>query len=277
VAQIQEELKLPLMGRVREEAMGRAGPVANGRGAMEEADLESFRILRTNLGYLNVDKPLRSIAVTSPLADEGKSTVAISLAFANAWAGKRTLLVECDLRRPVLAERLKLQRAPGLTEFVAGTASPKEVLQPVALDPPSTNGHRRKRGGKKQEAKAESTPAEAAEASLLVCITAGSPPPRPAELLASQRFSEFIAEVANVYDVVILDTAPMLQVADTLELLPKVDGVVVCVRAARTTRDQARAARSALDHLPERPAGLVVTGVRPGDETEYGYYYSASH
>jgi succinoglycan biosynthesis transport protein ExoP len=256
--EIQEQVKLPLLAAVRNEAMGHAGPVANGRGPMPEADLEAFRILRTNLDFLNVDNPVRTVAVTSALPEEGKSTVAASLAFANAAAGRSTLLVECDLRRPGLARRLGIAPTPGLVEYLVGQASPQEVLQTVPTQPP---------GG---DAAVPAPPG----GQRLVCIVAGNPRPRPAELLGSRRFKDFLKQVSQAYDAVVLDTSPLLSVGDTLELVPQVDGVVVCVRAARTTRDQARAAKAAIDHLPARPAGLVVTGVRPGDEVDYGYYYS---
>jgi Mrp family chromosome partitioning ATPase len=90
--------------------------------------------------------------------------------------------------------------------------------------------------------------------------------------LGSQRFKAFLAQVTEAYDHVILDCCPLLSVGDTLELIPQVDGIVLCVRASRTTRHQAQAAKSALAAFPARPTGVVVTGLRHGDESDYGYY-----
>jgi capsular exopolysaccharide synthesis family protein len=253
VDEVREALELPLVGHVREDAMGRS-VVGNGRKPLADEELEAFRILRTNLDFLDVDAPLRTVMVTSALPEEGKSTVAAALAFAYAAGGRRTLLVECDLRRPTLAGRLSLQDKPGLTDFLAGHAQPAEVLQTVSVTPPPVNG---------------SGPGAA---STLVVITAGSHHPQPAELLGSQRFGAFLDDVAQAYDIVVLDTSPLLPVVDTLELVPRVDGVVLCVRATRTTREQARAASAQLSHFPKRPTGVVVTGLRPGDEEEYGSY-----
>lgn len=258
---IQAQVKLPLVGHVGNDAMGSSGVISrNGHRALAPEDLEAFRILRKNLEFLDIDSPLKTIAITSALPEEGKSTVAASLAAACAQGGRNTLLVECDLRRPSLADRLGLKRSPGLTDYLAGHAGPQDVLQAVPVAGETAGGER--------AAAAVSTPEE------LVCITAGEPAPRPGDILGSERFRDFVAQVREAYDVVVLDTSPLLSVSDTLELLPHVDGVVLCIRAARTSRDEAKAAKAVLDHLPKRPTGLVVTGIKPGDEADYGYYSS---
>jgi receptor protein-tyrosine kinase len=266
VREIREELKLPLVGHIRDDLLGRSVVSVNGRG-LDGGDLEAFRIMRTNVDFLDVDRDVSPIVVTSALPEEGKSTVAAALAAAYATAGKLTLLVECDLRRPVFAKRLNLKPTPGLSDYLAGQATPEQILQPVRMDPTDQPGRRPK---DKDQDKTATQPK--ADSSPLMCIVAGTTSPQPAELLGSERFKAFLEQVSSVYDAVVLDATPLLSVVDTLELVPNVGGVLVCVRASRTTRDQARAAKAALEHFPARPAGVVVTGVRHGDEADYGYY-----
>jgi capsular exopolysaccharide synthesis family protein len=255
--EIQAQMGLPLLGHISDEALGGAVVAeATGRHPLSVLDLEAFRILRTNLEFLDVDHPPRVVAVTSALPEEGKTTVASSLAAVYSAAGKETLLVECDLRRPTLGERLNVPSEPGLSDYLAGRSKPKEVLREVqladSLIPASANG-------------------ATARSATLVSILAGARAPQPAELLGSERFRTFLGEVRESYDVVVLDTAPMLSVVDTLEVIPEVDAVILCVRAQQTTREQASAVKAALAHLPRRPTGLVVTGVSPQD-AEFGYY-----
>ena len=267
-----DEFGFPVIGRVGLSALGSAGLLSNGRRVVTQMDLEAFRILRTNIAILDREKPPRSVLVSSGLPQEGKSTVAAALAAASAAAGQRTLLVEADLRRPVLAERTGLQKGPGLADYLAGTASPREILQVVPIRPGGAAGAGNGANGQVQPDRAgdEGAPSPQAERALVV-ITAGSPPAEPAELLASDRCRDFLGKVAKVYDLVVLDTSPMLSTADPLELIPHVDGVLICVRIASSTHDEARAVASAVELLPERPTGLVVTAVGPG-EGGYGYY-----
>ena len=106
----------------------------------------------------------------------------------------------------------------------------------------------------------------------LAVVLAGSPTSAPVELLGSPAFAGLVEQVRAAYDVIVFDTCPLLPVADTLELLPHVDATVVCIRAGQTTHDQARAAGDVLARVPHGVGGLVITGVKRGQEALYGYY-----
>jgi capsular exopolysaccharide synthesis family protein len=256
--EIQRRLNLPLVGYVRSDALGMAGlggkAKAKSKGKKGEAfvsedDLEAFRILRTNVGFLG-DEDLSSVVVTSALPGEGKSTVAAWYAYVNAVAGRRTLLVEADFRRPVLAKRFGVDTAPGLSDYLADGLKPRDVIRTVDVQ------------GR-----------EAVD--VLPLIPAGDNVYQPTEMIASKKFKDFVEEVTDAYDLVVFDSAPLLPVGDTLELVPLVESVLFCVRVGQTTRDQAEAAKQALDHLAEKPTGLVVTGVERGGEDDYYGYYSS--
>lgn len=268
--EVTEALSWPIMGQVRDDALGRTGLVpANGRGPTPESEFEAFRILRQNLQFLDIDNPPKSIVVTSALPEEGKSTVAVAVACASATAGNRTLLVECDLRRPSLAGRLGIAAQPGLSDYLLRNCTRQEALQTVSLiDPGSLNS----KDGDPGAGQASSPVRQLIGAQQLIVIAAGTRSGHETELLGSERCREFLAEVCAAYDVVVIDTAPLLSVADTLELLPAVDAALVCVRADRTTREQAAAMKRSVERLPSRPIGVVVTGVRAGSELDYGYY-----
>lgn len=251
--EIREQANLPLLGVVRRSALGRVslGDAKTGRDD-SEVDLEVFRIIFAHLEHLGDEAPKR-VLVTSPLAEEGKSTVASSLAVVAGLAGRRTLLVECDMRRPVMAKRLGIPPQPGLVDFLNGNARPQDVVRVVSLGSGKDNG-------------------PLGSGDVIAAIAAGSDPLRPSELIRSDRFGTFMEQVGSVYDMVILDCPPLLSVADTLELIDHADAIVLCVRSNQTTRDQLRAALETLQRMTKRPAGIVVTGVDPGAEGDYGYY-----
>ena len=257
---VQHQLQMPMLGYVNAKSLGGADFTSN--GASSDRDLEPFRILRANLDFLAGDQPLRTIAVTSPLAEEGKSTVAAGLATAAALTGRRVLLAECDLRRSVLADRLDVPSSPGITDWATGKAQRDDVIRSVPIatrkSPVSEDGE------------------ETAPKRSFSVISAGSFTPEPAELLASRRFRELVQTLGEGYDLTVLDCAPLLSVGDALEVLPLVDAALLCVRLDRTTREQALAAKAALGQMPKRPIGLVVTGVKPGREGYYYGYYSST-
>jgi capsular exopolysaccharide synthesis family protein len=231
---------LPILGQLTD----RQRYALPGRRRRREAlRLEAARVLRTNVEHLDPDRPLRTILVTSSLPDEGKTTVSRALATASALAGRRTLLVEGDLRRPELAKELGIEHRPGLSELLAGDAELDKVGQQVAA------GH----------------------GASYTTIVAGAAARHPADLLASDALSPVLAELAAHYDTVVIDSSPLLPVGDTLEVVPHVDAVLVCVRSGRTSEDELTASRETLARLPKRPSGIVLTG-RTGRGSAPGAY-----
>jgi Mrp family chromosome partitioning ATPase len=260
--EVHDELDMPVLGRTGQAALKHNGLIANGRPPLVESEFEAFRVLRTNLGVLADGKPPKVVLVTSPAPEEGKSTVSLSLACAAGLAGQRVLLLEADLRRPSLAPRVGAKPEPGLSDYLTGTADLERVTQKARLAQPrpdasSENGSR---SWSKQKAK------------TIDCIMAGKRVSTAPELLESSRMQELLSSLRDTYDLVVIDARPMLAVADSLGIAPFADALLICVRAQRTTREQARAVRSALSHIEEKPAGAVLTGLQRGDET-YGYYY----
>lgn len=299
LADIKDSFPMPVLGHVGAQSLGRVVQPPHSDGDVDGFDREAFRIMRRNLEFLDREHSPRLILVTSGVPQEGKTTVAGSLALAMAASGKRTLLVDCDLRRPSLAKRLSAQSSPGLSEYLSGSAGWHEILTRVEV---GTHAHGNHNGAVNYGGAAvrsdraalvasdgglvvdsdegpamASDGAAAVAAQDLVLIPAGSPTSRSAELLGSARFRGFLDAVGHAYEVVVLDSTPLLPVSDTLEILPHVDAMIICARASQTTREQAAAVQAALSHYPERPTGVVVTGIKPGDsdyaDYSYGYHY----
>ena len=203
---------------------------------------EAFRKLRTNLQFSQVDEPPRIIAVTSSVPGEGKTNTAVNLALSLAEAGLSTCLVDGDLRRPCVASTFGLVQDAGLTTVLIGQARIEDVMQQA--------------GGR------------------LSVLASGAVPPNPTELLASARMEEVLRELADTYEVVIVDTAPLLPVADTLGLASFAQGALLVVRAAKTRREQVRTAAESLDRVSVRVLGTVfnMAPVPRGDR--YGTYGS---
>ncbi|WP_354697400.1 hypothetical protein DSM112329_03025 [Paraconexibacter sp. AEG42_29] len=241
----------PVLGQLHTAALGHT-PWAprKRRGNRRDEDVEPFRILRTNLALVSSGRESKTVLVSSPLPAEGKSTVAIGLAWAEAMTGRRTLLVDCDLRRPSVAERLGIPASPGLADFLRGDAEPSEIVHSLELEGLSGKA-----------------------ATSLVCIPAGAHTENHAELLESERFENFLAQVSEVYDRIILDSAPLLPVSDTLALLPRADCVVLCLRLGQTTRDDGEAAKATLDRADTKSVGLVITAA----DKSQGVYYTGSY
>jgi succinoglycan biosynthesis transport protein ExoP len=205
---------------------------------------EAFRMLRANIEFAQVDRECRTMMVTSPNPGEGKSTVAVNLATVMAQAGRRVLLVDADLRRPTVHHTLGLDNRRGLTTLLAQGGDPIDVVQ--ATDLPG----------------------------FIMVMTSGPIPPNPAELLGSARMTQVLAKMADMVDLVILDTPPVLAVADPAVLAGRVDGVTLVVDAGRTSVEALRRTRDTLARASANVLGVVLNRLDTNSGGYYQQYYA---
>jgi capsular exopolysaccharide synthesis family protein len=202
---------------------------------------EAYRTLRTNLDFSSLDKPIKTMLVTSAGPEEGKSTVLANLAVTTAQTGRKVILVDCDLRRPTLHYIFNLKNDVGLTTMVVDDA---------AMEPPPL-----------QETGVEG----------LQLVSSGPLPPNPSELLGSRRMEDIIADLLERADVVLFDAPPVVAVTDAAVLATKVDGVLLVVNAGGTKRDYARTAKARLEKVNANLLGAVLNNVR-FDVSLHRYY-----
>lgn len=208
-----------------------ASPVfhANSGGAKSGAFAvaEGLRTLRTNLRFTDVDHPPRTIVVTSPLPGDGKSTIACNLAVTIAKSGSPVILIDGDLRRPMIATNMGLPGGAGLSDVLTERAQLTEVLQRTSIDP-----------------------------NLLV-LAAGTIPPNPSEVLGSGRMRQLIADLAK-HATVIIDAPPLLAVTDGAVLTHQADGALLVVSVGKTTYDFVEKAIETLQKANGRALGIVL-------------------
>lgn len=202
---------------------------------------EAYRTLRTNLEFFSLDDPIRTLVVTSPGAEEGKSTVLANLAVALAQGGKQVILIDCDLRRPTQHALFGLDNAAGLTTMMLEEAAQADL--PL-----------------------RETPVDG-----LRLLPAGPPPPNPAELLGSRRMKETMAALLEQADMLLFDAPPMLVVTDALVLAVQVDGVLLTVKAGATKREHVQQAKERLERVNARIVGAVLNDA-PTDQALRSYY-----
>jgi non-specific protein-tyrosine kinase len=229
----------PSMGVVVEDSTATKYPIATRAGA-RNLRAENFRQLRANLQFANVDEHPRIIAVTSSIPGEGKTTVAMNLATTLADAGFVVCLVDADLRRPTVAKALGLARPVGLTSVLI-----KQIELDDALQKAGSN---------------------------LYVLSSGPTPPNPSEVLASSYVRDVVRSLLDRFDYVILDTAPLLPVADGSEVAALADGTLLVVRYKLTTEPQVKRAAETLARVDAKLIGVLLNRV-PGRSGEYGYTY----
>lgn len=206
--------------------------------------LEAFRSLYTNIRLLSPGSPIQTVAVTSPTPGNGKSTIALYLAQAAASMGKKVLLVDTDLRRPMLHKYLGLGSTQGLTDLVSDDLDVADVTHQISWE------------------------------SNLFVVTAGTRPPDPAKILSSQNMQEFIRKSRAIYDLIIFDTVPLLGLADTYVLSPYTEGFLLTVRLNELKRVALEQALEALMVARLPMLGAVANGSEDSALSTYSYYYN---
>ena len=203
---------------------------------------ESYRALRTSLLLSNLGAPPKVIMVTSALPQEGKTTTSINVAVVLAQKGVRVLLIDADLRRPSIHKTLGMGPHSGLSNVLTGSTTLEQAITRTAVLP------------------------------NLFVLPAGTPPPNPAELLASSNMKDVLSQLSEQYDHVVVDTPPSLSVTDAVVLSPRADAVVLVIRSGQTTKQALRRSRDILTQVNAKVVGVLLNAVDLSSP-DYYYYY----
>jgi polysaccharide biosynthesis transport protein len=274
---VEEFLKVPVLGVIPQfdskemEVASRAALPAHASAASVEnfAKLiclidpksplsESLRSLRTNIQFASMDRKVKSILFTSAGLGEGKSTCVTNLAITLAQEGQRVLLVDADLRRPIVHQRLGLERVPGLSDALVGNtpwrshvrSSTDLMLGPMGAD------------------RVMSTPG----LDNLHILTSGSEVSNPNEFLNMNKIKTLMNEMNEEYDLVLFDTPPILPVTDAVAFSSRVDGTILVYQVGRIGRNALKRAKFLLDHAQANVMGIVLTNVKSEVASDYGVY-----
>jgi non-specific protein-tyrosine kinase len=244
--QVGELIGAPVMGAVAK--MSANGGTGNKRALIAAQEprspiVEAFRTLRTNIQFAGVDRPVRTLLVTSAAPMEGKSTVSANLAVVMAQAGFRVVLMDCDLRRPSMHTIFNQPNRSGLTDMMLQAST-------------------------QWDAAVQTTPI----ANLFI-LPSGSLPPNPSELLGSDRFRQFIERMSNTYDMVIIDSPPLLPVTDAAILSRAVDGVMLVVDTGATRAGALVQSKVQIERVGGHLLGVVMNKLSPGRSGSHYYYY----
>lgn len=202
---------------------------------------ESYRTLRTNVTFVSAERPLQFLEVTSPGPGEGKSTTAANLAVTLAQGGHRTILIDGDLRRPLMHRAFAIVQEPGLTDVLIGQVTTREAIRPDVME-------------------------------NLDLLPAGASPPNPSELLGSDAMQRLVGELRQQYDYIIIDTPPVLPVTDATVVATAADAVLLTLRSGETEETAARRTLDQLRRVNARVAGVVLNGIDTRKDHYYEYY-----
>ncbi len=225
---------------------------------------ESYRSLRTNINFSLMEKNYKTILVTSSVAGEGKTTTATNLALSMAQTGLRTLLVEADLRKPRVSKTLGIERVPGLTDYILNRESLDGCIRHMSDLLMGSLGH--------NAMKEDAIPG----IEYLNILPAGKIERNPSEIIAGKKLDTLIQTVKEQYDIIIFDSAPIIQATDAVVLASKVDTNLIVYYQGKISRNTLRRAKNQLELLKSSGLGIVINGMRAdisSDYVDYKYKY----
>ncbi|MFQ5868596.1 MAG: GumC family protein [Candidatus Zixiibacteriota bacterium] len=205
---------------------------------------EAYRAIRTNIQFTRSGNPPKTVLVTSSGPKEGKSTTVANLGITLAQMGIQTLLVDCDLRKPVLHSIFELEKEKGLTHYLVGKAERDEIVKPTLVE-------------------------------NLSLITCGILPPNPSELLGSKRMSRLVQELKNEFEMILFDSPPVIAVTDATVLSTILDGVILVISSGEISEDAVLRTTSLLNNVSAKLLGGVLNKVNL--ESSYGSYHYYYH
>jgi len=221
---------------------------------------EAFRTLRSNLEFMSLDKKGKSFLITSSFVQEGKTFNAVNLALSIAQTGRRVLLIEADLRKPVIHKSFGMESTPGLTDCILGNYPWEDIINTftdVML-------------GDFELEEILRTPG----LDNLNIILGGTKPPNPAEILRSKRFGELLQKAYQEYDIIIIDSPPILPVVDATEIAPYVDGVILVYTVGKIGRGVLKRAKTSMDNINANVWGVILNNVKAEAGPDYFKYHT---
>lgn len=201
---------------------------------------EAYKTIRTNLMFVLPNKSKKTIAISSSLPGEGKSTTALNVGISFSQLEQRVLLIDGDMRNPTIYKKLKINNSKGLSSILVGFCELGEAVKNVYPN--------------------------------FDVLTSGPIPPNPAELLGSDNMSELLQVLEEYYDYIIIDTPPINVVADALIVAPKTDGLVMVIKQSVSTHEQLKKTLSSIEFANVKLLGTIMNGVKM-DNKHYSYKY----